>query len=120
MKEFSSRFEITRSSFGRVEGENRKLVIGQEIERDSFFLKAIRPQAADSRKAVVDVPGVELHAEPAGFEGAVGQEILNELLQALATVAHVLQNFALALAERSQLLAVQQFDVSVQNRKRAS
>ena len=64
------------------------------------------------------LPGVELHAQAAGFEGAVGQEILNELLQTFSALAHVLQDFALAIADRTQLLAVQQLNVSVQNRKR--
>jgi hypothetical protein len=31
---------------------------------------------------------------------------------------HVAQNFALAVAQRSQLLALQKFDVAVQNRQR--
>ncbi len=62
--------------------------------------------------------GVELHSKSARFESAVSQEILDELLQALSALAHVLQDFALAIADRPQLLAVKQFDVSVQNRKR--
>ena len=43
---------------------------------------------------------------------------MNELLQALSALAHVAQNFALAIADRSQLLALQKFDIAVQNRKR--
>ena len=35
------------------------------------------------------LPDVELHAQAAGFERAVGQEILNELLQALSAGLHV-------------------------------
>src|SRR5208337_5684047 len=63
---------------GRIEGKHRKLVVGQKVKRQSFFLKASRPQATNFGEALVDVAYFELHLQPAGFEGAVHQKILNE------------------------------------------
>src|SRR3954462_1463291 len=73
----------------RVERKMRELVVGQKIKSNSFLLKAVRPQPADSRQAIVDVAHLNLHAQPAGLEGAVSQEVLDELLQAFAAVAHI-------------------------------
>src|SRR5579862_4102552 len=56
-----------------------------------------------------------MHSQTADFESAVRQEILNKILQTLATVAHVLQDFALSLAQRPKLLAMQKLNVSVQD-----
>ena len=107
LKEFSSRLEITRSSFGESKGKNWQLFVCQKIKRQSFFLKAVRPQAAHFRQAIVDVARLELHAQAASLECAVGQKILDELLQALAAGLHVAKNFALAVAQWAQFFAVQ-------------
>ena len=56
-----------------------------------------------------------MHAQPADFEGAVGQKILNKILQPFAAVAHVLQHFTLSLADRTQFLAMQELNISVQD-----
>ena len=40
-----------------------------------------------------------------------------ELLQALAVGAHIAKHVALTIIERAQFLALQQLDISVQNRK---
>ena len=67
---------------------------------------------------MVDVARFELHLQAAGFQGAVGEEILDELLQSFAARLHVAQHFPLPRIHRSQLLALQQLHVAVQNRQR--
>ena len=91
----------------RIEGKHRQLVIRQKVKRQSLFLKARRPQPAHVREAVVDIARLELHLQAAGFQSAVGQEVLNELLQPLAARLHVAQHFPLARIQRSQFLALQ-------------
>src|SRR5579871_2815925 len=103
----------------RVEGKNRKLVVRQEIKRDAFFLKAIGPEPAHAREALVEIGDIELHVQTAGLERAVRQKILDELLQTLPAVAHVDQNFALTIVQGAQLLAAEKIDISVENRKRS-
>ena len=84
---------------GRIESKFVDFLIGQEIHGQPAFLKARRPQAADFRKAGVDVAGLEPHFELAGFEHAEAQKVLDVTLQPLAVGVHVAQHFALALVQ---------------------
>ena len=100
--------------FRRIKSERSQLVIGQEIECQAALLKTPGPEPANFREAGVHVAFDELHAQFASFEHAERQEILNELLQALPARKHVAHHFALAIIERAEFLALQQFDVAVQ------
>jgi len=99
LKEFSKQVGDHALQLGRIQGKLRQLVIRQEVKSQSLFLKASRPQAANIGEALVDVARRVMHFQAAGFEGAVGEEILNELLQALAAGLHVAQDFPLTLAQ---------------------
>src|SRR5437870_13155641 len=59
------------------------------------------------------------HLRFAGLENAKTQEILNELLQPLTAGAHIVKNFTLAIVQRPELLALQQFDIAIENGKRS-
>src|SRR5258708_586454 len=102
----------------RIIGKHRQLVVREKVKRQTFFLKARRPQAAHLRQAIVQVARLEPHLQAASFQSAVGQKILNELLQPLPARLHVAEHFALPRIQRPQFLALQQFDVSIQNRQR--
>src|SRR5208282_4042508 len=103
----------------RIEGKQGKLVVGQKVKRQTFFLKSQRPQPANIGQALVDVADGELHVQAAGLERAVGQEILNESLQPFPARLHVQQDLALAGIQRSQLLALEQFNVSIHDGQRS-
>ena len=70
---------------------------------------------ADLGETGVHVCLLELHAQFSGFKHAVGQEILDEVLQTLPAGKHVLHHFALALVEKPKFLTLQQFDVAIQD-----
>src|ERR1700757_2911280 len=104
---------------GRVEGKGRQLVIGEEVQRQSFGLKSLRPQAADFRETDVQVAGLELHPELSGFENRVIQEVFDEMLQALSAGMHIVEHAALLVVERTQFSAAKQFDVPIENSERS-
>ena len=101
----------------RIEGKRGQFVVGQKIQRQALLLKSIRPHTADFGQAVVNIAGCELHAQPAGFKSAVGQEILNKLLQPLSAGLHVAKDFLLAFAQWAKFLALQQLHVAIQDRQ---
>ena len=89
----------------------------QEVQGETALLKPARPEAANLGETRVHVAFHELHAQFAGFEHAEGQKVLNEVLQALSAGKHVAHHFALAVIQRSEFLALQQFNVAVQDRQ---
>ena len=110
----------TGSTTRAVPSQSRRETTGlfrwQKVKRQSLFLEAMGPEIADLRDAGVHVAGLVLHAQLAGFQYAVSQEILDEVLQALSAAAHIVQNFTLAFVQTPQLFALQQFDVARHDR----
>ena len=101
----------------RIERKRRQLVVRQKIERKTAFMKTIGPETADFGKAGVHVAFHKQHAQLTRLEDGKSQEVLNEVLQALSAGEHISHDLALAIIERPELLALQQLDVSVQNRQ---
>ena len=59
---------------GRVKRQLWQLLVGQEVERQASFLKAVRPEAADFGQAGIHIAGLVPHLHLAGFENACSSE----------------------------------------------
>ena len=59
-----------------------------------------------------------MHLHLANFEHAEAEKVLDEVLQALPTGAHVAQDLALPLVQSTQFFALQELDIAIQNSQR--